>query len=137
MTDGLAFPDPPISFAGFHLRPWATRDVPSLVAAWLDPDMHRWMPEEADPFDAEHALAFVEDASKALIDEKAIALAIAEGTTYQAVGSVTLHVWGPRRLGHVFAHPRGPGRGRRRRCTTWRLPLATQYGADVDVCAGE
>ena len=50
----------------------------------------------ADPFDAEHALAFVEHASKALIDEKAIALAIAEGTTYQAVGSVTLHVWGPR-----------------------------------------
>jgi RimJ/RimL family protein N-acetyltransferase len=54
------------------------------------------MPEEADPFEAEQAVRFVEDASKHLVDGKAIALAIAHATSDQAVGSVTLHVWGPR-----------------------------------------
>ena len=96
MTDGLGFPDPPISFADFRLRPWATRDVPALVAAWRDPAMHRWMPEEADPFETEQAVAFVEDASKHLIDGKTIALAIADPVSDQAVGSLTLHVWGQR-----------------------------------------
>ncbi len=58
--------------------------------------MHRWMPEETNPFETEQAVAFVENASKHLVDGKAIALAIADGSSDKAVGSVTLHVWGQR-----------------------------------------
>jgi len=58
--------------------------------------MHRWMPEEVDPFETEHAVTYVEDASRHLVEGKSIALAIADVTSDQAVGSVTLHAWGPR-----------------------------------------
>jgi len=71
-------------------------DVPALVAAWRDPEMHRWMPEEANPFDAEQARVFIESAATHLRDGTSVALAIADASTDQAVGSVTLHVWGPR-----------------------------------------
>ena len=63
MTEPLHLPDPPISLSGVRLRPWATADVDALVAAWRDPEMHRWMPEEAHPFEAEQARAFVDDAA--------------------------------------------------------------------------
>ena len=96
MTDGLRFPDPPIALAGYHLRPWAMNDVPDLVAAWRDPDMHRWIPEEVNPFGDAEAVAFIGDGARHLADGRAIALAIAETPTDRAVGSVTLHVWGPR-----------------------------------------
>jgi RimJ/RimL family protein N-acetyltransferase len=96
MTEALHVPDPPISLSGFHLRPWAATDVPALVAAWQDPEMHRWMPEETNPFGAEQARAFVDEAAAHLATGTSVALAIADGSTDQAVGSVTLHVWGPR-----------------------------------------
>jgi ribosomal-protein-alanine N-acetyltransferase len=89
-------PDPPISLTGFRLRPWATTDVDALVAAWRDPDMVRWLPEEKQPFEAEQARAFIDDAATHLSTGKSVALAIADASTDQAVGSVTLHVWGPR-----------------------------------------
>ena len=92
----LQLPDTPILLAGFRLRPWAPTDVDALVAAWDDPDMHRWMPEEADPFGADQARAFIDDAATDLGTGKSLALAIADESTDQAVGSVTLHVWGPR-----------------------------------------
>jgi ribosomal-protein-alanine N-acetyltransferase len=96
VTEPLRLPDPSISFPGFHLRPWATTDVPALVAAWRDPDMHRWMPEETNPFEAEQARALVNEAATHLSEGKSIALAIADAVTDEAMGSVTLHVWGPR-----------------------------------------
>ena len=96
MTDALQYPDPPISLSGFRLRPWATKDVPALVAAWRDPEMARWMPGETHPFEAEHARAFIDDAATHLSTGKSVALAIADESTDQAVGSVTLHVWGRR-----------------------------------------
>ena len=96
MSKPLQLPDPPISGSGFHLRPWVTTDVPALVAAWRDPEMHRWMPEEANPFEAAQAGAFIEEAASHLSEGISVALAIADETTDQAVGSVTLHVWGPR-----------------------------------------
>ena len=96
MTRALQFPDPPISLPGFRLRPWATTDVDALVAAWRDPEMHQWMPEEADPFGADEARVFVDDAATHLSAGKSVALAIAEESTDRAIGSVTLHVWGPR-----------------------------------------
>ena len=58
--------------------------------------MHRWMPEEANPFEVEQAAAFIEDAALHLSNGRSVSLAIADATTDQAVGSVTLHVWGPR-----------------------------------------
>jgi ribosomal-protein-alanine N-acetyltransferase len=91
----LHLPDPPISLSGFRLRPWATTDVPALVAAWSDPEMSRWM-HETRPFEAEQALTFIDDAAAHLSAGKSIALAIADESTDQAVGSVTLHVWGQR-----------------------------------------
>jgi ribosomal-protein-alanine N-acetyltransferase len=96
MTEALHLPDPPISLSGFLLRPWATTDVPALVAAWRDPEMARWMPEENHPFEADQARAFIDDAAAHLATGKSIALAIADQSTDQVVGSVSLHVWGPR-----------------------------------------
>jgi RimJ/RimL family protein N-acetyltransferase len=96
MTDGLRLPEPPISLSGYHLRPWAMSDVPELVAAWRDPEMHRWIPEEVNPFEDAQAVAFIDDAARQLTEGRATALAIVETSTDRAVGSVTLHVWGPR-----------------------------------------
>jgi RimJ/RimL family protein N-acetyltransferase len=92
----LEVPDPPISLDGFRIRPWETSDVAALVAAWRDPEMHRWMPEESDPFGAKEARAFIDSAAADLASGKAVALAIAEQPSDEAVGSVTFHVWGPR-----------------------------------------
>ena len=108
----LQLPDPSISLTGFRLRPWAATDVPALVAAWRDPEMHRWMPEETTPFEEEQARAFLDEAATDLSAGKALALAIADESTDQAVGSVTLHVWGPRHwsVGYwVAADQRGRG----------------------------
>ena len=96
MSGGLQFPDPPISLSGFRLRPWATTDVPALVAAWRDPEMARWLPEETLPFEAEQARAFIDDAATHLSTGKSVALAIADESTDQAVGSVIFWVWAPR-----------------------------------------
>ena len=71
-------------------------DVPALVAAWRDPEMARWMPEETLPFEAEQARAFIDNAGTHLSAGKSVALAIADESTDQAVGSVILHVWAPR-----------------------------------------
>jgi ribosomal-protein-alanine N-acetyltransferase len=112
VTQALHLPDPPISLSGFRLRPWVATDVSALVAAWRDPDMHRWMPEETNPFEAEQARGFIDDAATHLATGKAVALAIADESTDQAVGSLTLHVWGPRHwnLGYwVAADQRGHG----------------------------
>jgi RimJ/RimL family protein N-acetyltransferase len=92
MTEALHLPDPPIWLSGFRLRPWATTDVPALVAAWRDPEMHRWMPEETNPFEAEQARGFIDEAAQHLSTGKSLALAIADASTDQAVGSVSLHV---------------------------------------------
>lgn len=70
--------------------------MPALVAAWRDPEMARWMPEATHPFEAELALAFIDDAAAHLSTGESVALAIADESTDEAVGSVTLHVWGPR-----------------------------------------
>lgn len=96
MTEALHLPDPPIALAGFRLRPWAITDVDALVAAWRDPEMARWLPEEKLPFEEEQARAFIDDAATHLSTGKSVALAIADASTDQAVGSVTLHVWGAR-----------------------------------------
>lgn len=112
MTQALHLPDPPILLSGFHLRPWATTDVPALVAAWRDPELARWMPEETLPFDEEQARAFIDEAATHLSTGKSIALAIADASTDQAVGSATLHVWGPRHwnIGYwIDADQRGHG----------------------------
>jgi len=53
------------------------------------------MPEEADPFGGEEACAFIDTSAADLASGKAVALAIAD-LSDRAVGSVTLHVWGPR-----------------------------------------
>jgi RimJ/RimL family protein N-acetyltransferase len=71
-------------------------DIPDLVSAWEDREMHRWMPEEADPFGVDQAAAFIESAARSLADGTALAVAIGDPKTGRAVGSVTFHVWGPR-----------------------------------------
>jgi len=58
--------------------------------------MHRWMPEEADPFGEGEARAFIEEAASHLAAGTSVALAIADESTDVAVGSTTFHVWGSR-----------------------------------------
>lgn len=74
--------------------------------------MHRWMPEEVDPFDRDRADAYIEDAVRCLVDGTALAMALVDPTTRRVVGSVTFHVWGPRHwnLGY-WVSPKHRGRG--------------------------
>jgi ribosomal-protein-alanine N-acetyltransferase len=112
MTTPLHLPGPEVSLPGFELRAWAADDIPDLVSAWEDPEMHRWMPEEADPFGVDEAIAFVEAAARGLAEGTALALAICDARTKRAIGSVTFHVWGPRHwnIGY-WVSPRNRNRG--------------------------
>ena len=92
----LRLPGSDVSLPGLELRAWGAHDIPDLVSAWEDPEMHRWMPEEADPFGVDQAAAFVENAARKLRDGTAVAVAVGDAMTGRAVGSVTFHVWGPR-----------------------------------------
>ena len=62
-------------------------DVPSLVMAWRDPEMHRWMPEEAEPFDDQRAGEFVAAASKLLAEGTMLAMAIRMRISAPAMGT--------------------------------------------------
>lgn len=44
----LRLPDEPIILPRARLRLWSNRDLVALVAAWQDPEMHRWMPRGAE-----------------------------------------------------------------------------------------
>jgi RimJ/RimL family protein N-acetyltransferase len=92
----LHLPGPDVLLPGLKLRAWAVDDIPDLVSAWQDPEMHRWMPEEAEPFGVHQAAAFVEMAARSLAEGTALAMAIGDARTDRAIGSVTFHVWGPR-----------------------------------------
>jgi len=96
MITELRLPGSDVPLPGMELRAWDVDDIPYLVSAWKDPEMHRWMPEEADPFGVDQAAAFVEDAARNLVDGTAVAVAVGDATTRRVVGSVTFHVWGPR-----------------------------------------
>jgi RimJ/RimL family protein N-acetyltransferase len=92
----LHLPGPDVLLPGLKLRAWAVDDIPDLVSAWQDPEMHRWMPEEAEPFGVDQAAAFVEMAARSLAEGTALAVAIGDARTDRAIGSVTFRVWGPR-----------------------------------------
>lgn len=69
-------------------------DVPSLVMAWRDPEMHRWMPEEAEPFDDQRAGEFVAEASKLLAEGTMLAMAISDASAaHEVAGSLTFNIW--------------------------------------------
>ena len=95
MSEPLTLPDATVTVPGYRFRPWSAGDVPDLVTAWQDPEMHRWMPEEVDPFDAGVGTAFVEEAYRGQAEGRALALAIAEADTDRAVGSLRFSVWAP------------------------------------------
>jgi RimJ/RimL family protein N-acetyltransferase len=62
--------------------------------AWGDPEMHRWMPEEEEPFDEARARQFVAEASKLQSQGTLIAMAISDESSSNAVaGSLTFTVW--------------------------------------------
>ena len=108
----MHLPDASVRVPGFVFRGWSAEDIDDLVDAWRDPEMHRWMPEETDPFEASDAQAFVATASQRLTNGSALMLAIADEGTNRAVGSVTFHAWGPRHwnLGYwVALSARGRG----------------------------
>ena len=108
----LTLPDATVAVPGYRFRPWSDRDVPDIVAAWQDPEMHRWMPEEVDPVDVEEAGKFVESAARNQAEGTSLALAIAEADRDRAVGSMMFTVWAP---GHwnvgYWVAPEYRGRG--------------------------
>lgn len=60
----LSFPVPPLAGGGVLLRPWATADVPGIVAAFSDPVMQRfsWRTAAYTETDARDYLAEQEEA---------------------------------------------------------------------------
>src|SRR5919112_4709253 len=81
VISNLHLPGPEVSLPGLELRAWGAGDIPDLVSAWEDSEMHRWMPEEADPFGIEQAAAFVEMAGRGLAEGTTLAVAIADPRT--------------------------------------------------------
>jgi RimJ/RimL family protein N-acetyltransferase len=64
--------------------------------AWRDPEMHRWMPEEEEPFDEGRAREFVAATSKQLTEGTAVAMAISNISNGVPAGSVTFNIWAVR-----------------------------------------
>ena len=91
----LRLPDVPINLSRARLRLWSDRDLVDLVAAWQDPEMHRWMPEAPNPYARPAAEAFLQEAAKGATDGTGIYLAIAAEEADRLVGSLTFHSWGP------------------------------------------
>jgi RimJ/RimL family protein N-acetyltransferase len=48
----VPLPDPPLSGAGFVLRPWSVVDAAVLALAWADPEVARWTGVPARPDEA-------------------------------------------------------------------------------------
>jgi RimJ/RimL family protein N-acetyltransferase len=66
------------------LRDWMEADVPALVAACNDPEIHRWIPVIPSPYTEQDALAFVRGEVRPEID---YSLAIArDGLVIGAIG---------------------------------------------------
>jgi RimJ/RimL family protein N-acetyltransferase len=61
--------------------------------AWRDPEMHRWMPEEEEPFDEGRARDFVAAASTYLTEGTMLAMAISDISNGVPAGSLTFNVW--------------------------------------------
>lgn len=94
MSEALRLPEPSVAPPGLVFRAWSEDDVPDLVAAWRDPEMRRWMPEEeADPFDADVAASFVKEAARLRAEARALPIAIEDSATGRVIGSVTFNVW--------------------------------------------
>jgi RimJ/RimL family protein N-acetyltransferase len=89
----LRLPQGPLMSRDFEFRPWSRQDIPSLVSAWSDPEMHRWMPDEEQGFDERRAGEFVAAASTSLADGTMLAMAISDLSSGGVAGSVTFTVW--------------------------------------------
>lgn len=89
----LRLPQRPLLSPGFAFRAWSPEDVPSLVMAWRDPEMQRWLPEEAQPFDDRRASEFVAAAATHLADGSMLAMAVSDLSNGHVAGSVTFNVW--------------------------------------------
>lgn len=112
MSDAFRLPEPSLLGPAFEFRPWSTTDVPFLVAAWRDPEMHRWLPEEEEPFDERRAGEFVDATSAQLAEGAALHLAISDVSMDEPAGSLTFNVWAPRHwnVGYWISRPyRGQG----------------------------
>jgi RimJ/RimL family protein N-acetyltransferase len=62
--------------------------------AWRDPEMHRWMPEEEEPFDDDRAGEFVAAASRLLSEGTMLAMAVSdESSGGEVAGSLIFNIW--------------------------------------------
>lgn len=128
ITKPLVIPGRAYAPAGVAFRAWSLEDVPALVAAWEDPEMVRWMPEEAHPFGVEQARNFILDTARQLAERRVLGFAIAERETGRAVGSITFTLWSPRHwnIGYwVVPEHRGRGVASEAVTTLSRWALAT------------
>ena len=97
MNAALELPQHPLLNPPFAFRSWSNEDIPSLVMAWRDPEMHRWMPEEEEPFDGDRARDFVAAASRLLSEGTMLSMAVAdESSGGEVAGSLTFNVWAAR-----------------------------------------
>lgn len=108
----LRAPDASMAPRGLHFRAWSMTDVPGLVAAWRDPAMRRWLPEESYPFDVDEARRYVERTVRETAEGTVLPIVIAEQATGKLVASVTFTVWAPRHwnIGY-WVVPEHRGRG--------------------------
>jgi RimJ/RimL family protein N-acetyltransferase len=89
----LRLPQRPLLSSDFEFRAWSPADIPSLVTAWSDPEMHRWMPEEEGPFDERRATEFIAEAASHLSGGTMLAMAISDLSNGAVAGSVTFNAW--------------------------------------------
>jgi RimJ/RimL family protein N-acetyltransferase len=105
-----------------RLRPWTLDDVPAIVAACNDPDIHHWIPAVPSPYTEADARAFVEGEVPGIGTQQ---FAITQDGV--VVGSIGMGV-NNSRTGHIGYWCAREARGRG--VTTRALRLLCKHGLD-------
>lgn len=86
----LHWPDPDLADDDFILRQWRTGDVDAVVEACQDPDTQAFVPIPR-PYRREDGEQFVAQAMRAADEGRGLAFALADPSSDQLLGSMTLH----------------------------------------------
>ncbi|GAA3140271.1 GNAT family N-acetyltransferase [Streptomyces rectiviolaceus] len=73
---------------GLIIRPWSPDDAPAVYEAFQDPVLQHWHPREADSVD--EARGWIDDWRKAWPEERDAHWAVADATTDEVVGRISL-----------------------------------------------
>lgn len=108
----LELPDPPLTWDGGSLRPWASSDAPTLVEAWHDREIARWNPVPPDPT-VERAAHWIDGCDTRLDADRSLDLCIVDDQ-HAIVGEVGLSGFDWERRAALIGYwvlPAGRGRG--------------------------